>query len=595
VEFFLNIMAYIRKAPKDFPDPVNRKLRKLETLKIAPPPPPRLPTKEEIKALKKKDHMILNVLKTLIQPIMDQINKKYKKFRTPVLLPSQIQYLYEEQDPNFVRPDIPQLRPYELSKDKDGTPGILETETGKFFYNLETTTIEERLSNGFYARPKDFLVDIRSLAKDAKQLGDKDRLLKANELLSNVEVDIAVIEADPRVADCENVYQRQLQRTKEKAEKYRKRAQVDAALASLVRSDAPMPGQDVATEDEASGPVTLGEIIPGRRLAPMSTPINTPRSTSNGHLAGSQHFSNPHSHRMSNGSSVPSRHTGDVHMGGTDDSNATQQTHVGSQTMLPPHSQWRNLSRGQSNLSSYPTGTNIQSQTSAFQQIPHDISPGALINDASTTTSGKKTSQSTQLTNGRLDSQSSPGNRTSGGDSQIPDTQNSTQYSTQEGTQGMTSSDEQWPHSQAHGLERGHIVHNYPSQTPSSGSQLSSQPPVPHFDAAPKFSKPTSAGLANILNSPVEQPSSQVSSAKDMVLDETFMDGLLNTFTRKSSGCSIEQLEQINRELMDTLWKMRGEYNRTRVAKQLLDVFNEVIKDIETMQKVLQPSQPETQ
>jgi ATPase family AAA domain-containing protein 2 len=578
-------MAYIRKGPKEFPDPVNRKLRKLEVLQVAPPPPPKLPTKEETKALKKKDRMTLNILKTLIQPIMDQINRKYKKFRTPVLLPSQIQYLYEEQDPNFVRPDIPQLRPYELSKDKDGTPGILETETQKFFYNLETTTIEERLSNGFYARPKDFLADIRSLAKDAKQLSDKDRLLKANELLSNVEVDIAGVEADPRLADCENVYHRQLQRAKEKTEKYKKRVQVDAALGELVRSDIPLPGQDVAME-EALGPINLGEIVPSRLLVPVSTPVNIQSPMSNGHLVGSHHLLNSQSQRISNGSSAPSRLiSDDTNIGGTDSSIATQQMHVDSQTNPLVYSQWRNLSRWQSNMSSYQTGTGQQSQTSAFQQLPHDISPRALINDASTTTSGKKTSQSTQLTNGRPSSKFSPSNRATEGDSQLPDTQHSTQQSTQEGTQGATSSDEQWVHSQAYGLERGH----------STWSQQSSQPAVPPFDTGPKPSKPTSAGLANILNSPVEPSSSQISSEKDMVLDETFMDELLNTFTKKSSGCSIEQMEQINRELMDTLWKMRGEYNRTRVAKQLLDVFNEVIKDIETMQKVLQPSQPETE
>ena len=54
----------------------------------------------------------------------------------------------------------------------------------------------------------------------------------------------------------------------------------------------------------------------------------------------------------------------------------------------------------------------------------------------------------------------------------------------------------------------------------------------------------------------------------------------------------MEQLEQINRELMETLWEMRGEYNRNRVAARLGDVFNETILDIEEMQRVLQASQP---
>jgi len=74
-------------------------------------------------------------------------------------------------------------------------------------------------------------------------------------------------------------------------------------------------------------------------------------------------------------------------------------------------------------------------------------------------------------------------------------------------------------------------------------------------------------------------------------MDEEYIDGLLVDFVTKSSGCSIEQLEQINRELMDCLWRMRGEWNRTRVGTELSAVFNDVIADIEEMQKVLRASQ----
>lgn len=534
--------------------------------------------------------MMLNLLKTLIQPIMDQIKKnKYRKFRNPVIPQSQIQYLFDEQDPNFVRPDIPQYRPYELSKDKEGVTGLLETETGKFFYNLEIVTIEERLSNGFYARPKDYLADIKTLAKDAKNVGDKERLIAANELVSNVEVDLATIEADPRLADHENVYQRQLQRAKEKAEKYRKRAEADAALSALVRTDIPLPGRG-GTTDGSSGPLVLGEVIPGRRLAPVITTYNPSSSLSNGYPPGPVHASAPHGkEQISNGSSVPSNPSAeDVHMGGVDDT--PNQTQMGSQGMNPPQTRWRGLSHGASNMSSYPTGINTQSQTSAFQQIPHDTSPSALINDASTTTSGKKTSQSnrssdglgTQVTNGKPDSQYSPPDR----ESDLPDTQRGSQ----EGTQGGSSSEDQWPHSQAHALARGHMPQSYPSQSPSSASQPGSSQQHIRFDA-PSKPKSSTAALANILNDPAEPTSSQNSSQKEIIIDEKFVDELLHTFTSKTSGCSIEQLEQIYRELMDTLWKMRGEYNRTRVGTTVSAVFNEAITDIEAMQKIFQPSQ----
>lgn len=551
---------------------MNRKKRKLDVLEIAPPPPPKPPTKEEIKAQKKRDHQLLNMLKVSIQPIMDQIQRKYKKFRNPVIPQSQIQYLFDELDPNFVRPDIPQFRPFEIGTDKDGVRGLRETASGKFFYNLETTTIEERLSNGFYARPKDFVHDIRTLAKDSKHIGDKERTLKANELLANVEVDLGAIEANPIYADCENVYQRQLQRAKEKEEKARKRAADAAVFDSVVGSDIPQSGLN--SEQPSSGPLTLGEPIPGRLPISLATPFRASSGLSNGYSVDNEH---PHGH---NGNSVPSRSGDDVQMGGTDESE--------SQGMQPPQNP--SMASGPSNLSNIgTTRPNTQiSQISAFQEISHDTSPRDLLNDASTTTSGKKTSDgwSTQATNGINNQNSSSPVDRPGHDSELPDTQRNTQTDT---------SSEEWAHSQAHGLARGNLRQSYPSQTPSSGSQPSQNPAVPSFSAPPRMPVPKSrpAGFANLLNdSPVEPTSSQSSSQKDLIIDDFFVDDLLKRLVEGSSGCSIEQLEQINRELMETLWKLRGEYNRNQVASSLASVFNDTILDIEEMQRVLQASQP---
>jgi len=216
-----------------------------------------------------------------------------------------------------------------------------------------------------------------------------------------------------------------------------------------------------------------------------------------------------------------------------------------------------------------------------------------MINDASTTTSGKKTSEgwSTQATNGVSYPGSSSPIEKQGGDSQLPDTQGKASQPTQDDASG--SSDESWIHSQAHGLARGHLT--YPSQTPSSGNSYSQPPAVPAFNAPPRLaSSKKPASMANILNdSPIEPTSSQLSSQKELIqADNLFVDNLLKKLTEESSGCSVEQLEQINRELMEKLWEMRGEWNRNKVATELIKVFNETIFDIEEMQKVLQPSQP---
>jgi hypothetical protein len=558
---------------------MNRKKRKLEVLQIAPEVPPKPPTKEEIKAIKKRDHQLLNLLKVNLQPIMDQIKKKYRSFRAPVIPPIQIQYLFEETDESRVSADIQELqfRPYEKAQNKEGVWGLRDSSNGNFFYNLEIVTIEERLSNGYYARPKDFLADVRSLAKDAKHIGDKEKTLKANELLSNVEVDIAGVEANPAFADCENVYQRQLQRVREQADKQKakQRAQIEA-------------GESVAEGsglNSTPGPVTLGVTIPGTRPFTGGTPPRPSSGLSNGISANGEIT------HASNGTSVPSRGSGDVQMGGTDD-------HF--QGIQPPNQQWPRMPHGPSNLSGYATGAGTQlSQRSGFQEIPHDTSPTALINDASTTTSGKKTSEgwSTQATNGIAHPESSSPIEKLAGDSQLPDTQGHGSQLTQP-TQGdgSGSSEESWLHSQAHGLAKGHL--SYPSQTPSSGNSYSQNPAVPPFNAptpAPRLTSSTRpASMANILNdSPVEPTSSQLSSQRDLIEpDSLFIDDLLRTLTEQSSGCSVEQLEQINRELMEKLWEMRGEWNRSMVAMKLIEVFNETIGDIEEMQKIMASSQP---
>ncbi|PQE32724.1 AAA family ATPase protein [Rutstroemia sp. NJR-2017a WRK4] len=572
-EFFQNIISYVKKAPSEFPEPLNRKKRKLEQLEVAPPPPPKIPTKEEIKALKKRDHQLLNLLKVQIQPIMDQIHRKYRKFRTPVIQQSQIQYLLDEKDPAFVRPDIPQFRPFELDVDKNGVQCLRETSTGKIFYNLDTNMIEERLANGFYARPKDFLADIKTLAKDAKHIGDKDRILKTKELVANVEVDMAGIENNPLFADCENLYQRQLQRTKEKEEKLRRKAIEDVG-GELVRSDVYPHGPGSRPHSPAA--INLGKAIPGRR--PFTGSFHTPTALSNGHSSGSQG-------QTTNGSSVPSRISGDdVDMSGTTDN--TQ--HLSQNSPAYPQHQWpQDIAKAPSTISNRATGFN--SQRSAFQELSVDMSPSALVNYASTTTSGKKTSQefSTQATNGSRPGASSPEGPKR--DADIPSTQGDTQIpSTQ-------ASDDPWLHSQAHAMARGNLQ-NLGSQSTNSTSQTPN-PPVPQFNAPlrpspSKHSRPS--GMANLLNdSPVDGSSTQSSSQKEFIFNEIFAADLLSRLTDGSSGCSIEQLEQINRELMVTLWKMRGEWNRNKVVAELVGVFNEVIMDIEEMQKVLAPSQEE--
>ncbi|KAK6209529.1 ATPase [Colletotrichum tabaci] len=551
-EYFAAIVEHIRKSPADFPDPANRKKRVLEQLPVAPPPPPKVPTKEEVKAMQKRDHQLLNILKVQLQPIMDQINRKYKKFRQPVITPAQLEYLFLEMDPNYVRPDIvgAEDRPFEIVKDKYGDDVLRETATGKTFYNLETTTIEERLSNGFYCRPKDFLRDIKSLAKDSKNIGDKERTLKANELVSNVEVDVATIEGNTSTVDWEALHQRQLQRAKAAAEKERKRK----ALQSVVdRMQTDVAG---GNDSDSQGPVTLGERIPGSAHAMARFQVMSPAP---GDTAETQQPSNvgPEPSRLS-----------DVQMSGVDD-DTTQDS-----SMQPP-SQWpqqTNLTTGAT------TGTTQVSQRSVITTVPPGMSPSAIMNDASTTKTSDPSERSTdkwstQATNGFHPDQSSQGDTSQLQDTQIP--------ASMGGVSQATSSDDPWPHSQAHGMARG-VIRPPGSQTSSPNKSRSS--------GDSKHAMP----LVNILNESTSDDirnSGSSSSQQQPVIHEGQVTQFLDELTERTSGCTIEQLEQINRELMDEIWNTRHEWNRMKVLSDLTNVFNETISDIESIQGLFQQSQ----
>lgn len=554
--------------PSEFPDPANRKKRVLEQLPVAPAPPPKVPSRAEMKALEKKDRQLLNILKVQLQPIMDQINRKYKKFRQPAIPFSQLTHLYAEADPQYVRPDVPEegeSRPYEIVKDKHGNDVLRETASGKTFYNLETTTIEERLSNGFYTRPKDFLFDIKALAKDSRNIGDKERTLKANELVTNVEVDVANVEHSTSSVDWEALYQRQLERAKTVAERERKQK----ALQSIVD----VVQTDMATNDSDSGgqgPVTLGERVPGSRNTTARFQVMSPRS--NGHGLGTESTPN----NLSNGTPTKVRE-GDVHMSGTNEE--TQHFSDMSQMQPPP------LSAPKSALESgsAAAGNTQISQKSAVTSVPQGISPSAMVNDASTTKTSDPSTRSsnwnTQVTNGFHD-YSGPGDHDN---SQMPDTLPLTQDQ---------SSGEPWMHSQAQAMASGFLRRDS-VMTDSSPSSLDGRRGFAARLSASNKSNATSSkhGTSGEDSSLLVRSSGASSQQPTLLPHDGLVENFLDDVTERTYGSTIEQLEQINRELMEEIWRTRGEGNRMKVLNDLASVFNDTIKDIEMTQGLLQASQ----
>ncbi|KAJ5757818.1 uncharacterized protein N7511_006512 [Penicillium nucicola] len=581
-EFFAKIIEYVKTPPKNFPNPDNRKRRQLEELAVAPPPPPKPEaqlTKEEIKAQKKKDNNTLNLLKLRIQPIMDQL-KRYKRFRFPSIEESTIRYLWEEEDPDHITSDLPPdqqntYRPYEKAFDKHGVLGLRETATGKFFYNLDFATIEKRLSNGYYKRPLEFVADIKRIVKDTRQAGDQERILRANEMLSNVEVDVNTILVDQPalVAELDQVYARQQAREKDAAERARRAAEESQNPPRLE------PDHDKQDNTEVSLSTGAGELLPtnGDHRNPSSRPV-TPNQQSdlsyvNGHRQGGGSDLNEFgSHGAGISNDTQPDVDGDVFMSnseGHSGSKDTQGSSFGPSAQPKPpysHTAPSQQVRRESGLSSF-------SQRGPMTPMAPGSQPNDYTNEASTTqtTSDKKSSE--YLSNQQYNTQSPNASKF-----EYPDL---TSYPDRVSQEDHLPDTQQGGSSQPSPQPRDDFDGNDTlANSGFIGSQSKPQPPL--FDAP---SMPTNDSVANPLPRLSEEPH------EPLVLDLDVVADLHNSLTLMTSGFSVEQLEQVNTNLMDTVWHMRAEWNRNNVAKGLSKRFNDVLEDMQEMQEIKSPSQ----
>ena len=579
LEYFDAMIEYIRKAPSEFPQLENRKRRKLPELPVAPAEEetPEGPSKTDEKAQKKKDRQTLNMLKLHIQGVMDQIKLKYRKFRTPVIEDRDIAYLYDEQNPEMLTTDLTEeqrqqaqlFRPYEIDKDDKGFPGLREVVSGKFYYNLEIVTIEKRLSNGYYKRPRDFLADIKRLAKDARTLGDQDRTFRANEMLANVEVDMATLETQQPtlVAECEAVYEREQERERKRLAKTREAERQGENVPKVVPNVPPPNASKTTTE--TSGPVELGQAVPGGR--PPLLPVTPSRMQGPSLMSNRWSTTNEsHTSHHTNGATVPSRPREDTEM---------------TNTPAEPHE--RGCQHPSAASPSQPNTQGEYSQKSAHTRVAQGSQVEQYHNSASTTTSGQKTSDNrssgpfsinTQLSNGvrpgdHPDFSMLPEAR---GGSQLPDTQEQLYESSQSQPGSQASQPMAPPPRQA--SITSILNTNNPNNNNTNNSATANHP------------SPADTAAETEAHNP-EQPADKSASVSRTILDTQNLSYFLTELVHRSSGLSVEQLEQVTASMMDVIWAGRGDWNRNRVLWAVKEAFNRTVRDIEACQVVLGPSQ----
>lgn len=77
------------------------------------------------------------------------------------------------------------------------------------------------------------------------------------------------------------------------------------------------------------------------------------------------------------------------------------------------------------------------------------------------------------------------------------------------------------------------------------------------------------------------------SSSKDgptLVVDLRIAESSVENIVEGTSGCSVEQLEQIHSVLMDKLWQTRADWNRVNVTKEVAFAFEECLADMRECQ-----------
>lgn len=160
--------------------------------------------KRDLIKFQHEDMRLKNTLKIKLSGLMDLFKNRYKRFRKPPIDDSFLVHLFEPEA-------FATNQSWQPAYIKDEGM-ILEIATGRKFYNMDLDIIEERLWNGFYSEPKQFLKDIELIYADAVTSADRERVIKASEMFANAQIGIEEISQPDFIAQCKATRKRDLLR-----------------------------------------------------------------------------------------------------------------------------------------------------------------------------------------------------------------------------------------------------------------------------------------------------------------------------------------------------------------------------------------------
>ncbi|EGV66505.1 AAA-domain-containing protein [Yamadazyma tenuis ATCC 10573] len=210
-QFFGTLKKTLLMKPYEFVnDFENRPKRKLKQLKVVEEVVvvDKDSEKKKLKAQEYQDTKLKNTLKIKLASLMDLFKVRYKRFKKPIIDENLLSHIFYPEilsNPLNVYEVL-----YEKAADDEHKDMIKELATGKYYHNIDLDIIEERLWNGYYSEPRQFLKDIKMIVSDSIMSGDRERILKANEMLTNAQFGIDDIGTPEFLSACKEMRKREL-------------------------------------------------------------------------------------------------------------------------------------------------------------------------------------------------------------------------------------------------------------------------------------------------------------------------------------------------------------------------------------------------
>lgn len=529
--FFELLIKYIKSKPSDFTDPENRPKRKLEILPLAPPEPEQ--NTVDTKQQKRKDTQTKNKLKIKLSAIMDPIKNRYKKFKKPII---DLTALYHILYPT---PDIALSVPYKKTDDDM----ILEVSTGRRYYNMDLDVVEERLWNGYYCEPKQFLADIKMIHHDSVTSEDRERIVRSSEMVTNAQVYIDEISLDTQFVDeCKAVHKREIQ----EQERLLKLAEIEVDKDTVVPVDSINGTTNGHTHPSINGTIQddsdIAMLDVTTTLLPEDSSLQTTLVPSVSHNVEMSFGGVPNGSSVTVSVEAPPNGSGQII-----NSSISASVPV-SETLVEPAvaTEYNGESETQKvenemdvdipKIETAPTSTSIlktdpvsEQSASVFQSRPKMESQSSILAQPETIQNVEPEMSKTAKTP-EPESKPEPENKSENVTENVP-----------------VNKDE---------------PENKPENVPEPVSEPESK------------SKPESEP------EPEPEPEREIEPEPDFILDEALLAKFQSDIVSKTAGLSIERLEQVNSTLIDLLWASRKEWNRNIIIELLMDRLDKVMESI---------------